>query len=404
MQHGFLMSWATSYRWPRGGVSALSIGLMLVGTGTAPRMVWAQGAAVQSAGVEGTWQGTLHPPEHDLRLVLKVTKAASGELAGQIVSVDQGGQGIPLSSISLSDGVVKFGVTAPSLKYEGKMTAGGNTLAGTFTPPDGNPLPLSFERATPATAWEIPKPPAPMKPMAADANPSFDVVTVKPSKPDEQGKGFRVQGRRFSTINTSVIEMMDFAYGTHPKQIVNAPAWMSDAKFDIEGTPDAEGAPSDRQWKGMLEKMLAERFQLKFHMDTREMPAYTLTVAKGGPKLEKSQGDPDGLPGLFFQALGVLTVSNANMGDFSQLMQSAVLDRPVVDETKLGGRWNFVLKWTPDETQFIGLGIKMPKPDTPDPPPPLFTAMPEEIGLKLDAVKTAVPVLVIDHAAQPSEN
>ena len=401
MEHAFLRSWAV-FRWTsRAMVVALLAGLVfgLVAPGAR-----AQAAVAPSTGIEGTWQGTLHAPGHDLRTVLKVTKAASGELAGQFFSIDQGAQGFPLSSISFSAGVLKYAITGFDLTYEGKMAADGNTVAGTSTQ-GGNSLPLSFERATPATAWEMPTPPAPIKPMAADANPSFDVVTVKPSKPDQQGEGFRVQGRRFSTINTTVISMMDFAYGTHPRQIVNAPAWMSEDKFDIEGTPDAEGAPNDRQWKGMLQKMLTERFQVKFHKGTREMPAYTLTVAKTGPKLEKSPGDPNGLPGLFFSQLGDLHVNNANMEDFCHLMQEVVLDRPVVDDTKLAGRWNFNLKWTPDETQFAGALAKMPKPaETADAPPPLFTAMPEEIGLKLDAVRTAVPVLVIDHAAKPSEN
>ena len=372
---------------------------------SAPRAATAYAQeAPHASGIEGTWQGTLHPPNHDLRTVLKISKNASGALAAQFFSIDQGGEGFPVSTISVNGGVLKYAITPFDLTYEGKVSPDGNAITGTSTQ-GGNALPLNFARATPATAWEIPAPPAPIKPMAADANPSFDVVTVKPSKPDQQGKGFRVQGRRFTTINTSVIDMIDFAYGTHPKQIVNAPAWISSDKFDIEGTPDAEGAPDDRQWKGMLQKMLADRFHLKFTKDTREMPAYTLAVAKGGPKLEKSPGDPNGLPGLFFSQLGNLHVTNATMEDFCHLMQEAVLDRPVVDRTDLKGRWNWNLKWTPDESQFAGMGIKVPKPtDAADAPPPLFTGIQEEIGLKLDATRTAVPVLVIDHAEKPSEN
>lgn len=155
----------------------------------------------------------------------------------------------------------------------------------------------------------------------------------------------------------------------------------------------------------MIQKLLADRFQLKFHKDNREMPAYALTVAKTGSKLEKSQANEDGLPGLFFSQLGNLHVSNANMDDFSHLMQEAVLDRPVVNQTDLKGRWNFNLKWTPDESQFSGMGIKVPPPtDAADAPPPLFTAIQEEIGLRLDATRTAVPVLVVDHVEKPSEN
>ncbi len=375
------------------GAGALPVGRVL-----------AQAADVKATGVEGTWQGTLHAPGHDLRTVLKITKGISGTLAGQFYTIDQAPQPFPMSSISFASGVLKYGITQFDLTYEGKLSPDGKAITGNSTQ-GGNSLPLNFDRATPATAWEMPTPPPPIKPMAVTANPSFDVATVKPSKPDQPGKMFRVEGRRFTTLNTTLSDVIDFAYGTHPKQIVNAPAWISIDKFDLEGTPDIEGAPNDQQWKGMIKKLLAERFQLKFHHDNRELSAYALTIAKTGPKLEKSPGDPNGLPGLFFSQLGNLHVNNANMEDFSHLMQEAVLDRPVVDQTNLKGRWNFNLKWTPDESQFSGMGIKVPPPtDAADAPPPLFTAIQEEVGLKLDATRTSVPVLVVDHVEKPGEN
>jgi uncharacterized protein (TIGR03435 family) len=93
------------------------------------------------------------------------------------------------------------------------------------------------------------------------------------------------------------------------------------------------------------------------------------------------------------------------MGDFAGLMQSAVLDRPVVDHTGLPGRFDFTLTWTPDETQFGGLGMHVPPPaDNASAPPDLFTAMQEQLGLKLESTKAPVDVLVIDHVEKPSEN
>ena len=93
------------------------------------------------------------------------------------------------------------------------------------------------------------------------------------------------------------------------------------------------------------------------------------------------------------------------MSDFSHLLQAAVLDRPVVDQTGLDGRYDFLLKWTPDESQFAGMGIKIPPPtDAADAPPPLFTAIQEQIGLRLEAGKAPVPVLVLDHVEKPSGN
>ncbi len=354
-------------------------------------------------GIEDTWQGTLHVGK-DLRIVLKVSKNEKGELKAVNYSIDQGGQPLPVSTITFQGGTLKFGIEMIDGTYEGKMSADGKSITGQWKQ-GPNPLPLVFERATQETAWAIPEPPAKIPPMAEDANPSFEVATIKPSKPDEQGKAFLVRGRKFSTINTTLAEIITFAYDIHAKQITGAPEWVNTDKFDIEAQPDVPGSPNGKQLKTMVQKLLADRFALKFHKDKKELSAYVLTVGKGGPKLKKSEGDPKGLPGLFFRGLGQLTVQNATMGDFTQLMQGAVMDRPVVDQTALEGKFDFNLKWTPDETQFGGMGIKVPPPtDAADAPPPLFTAIQEQLGLKLEAGKAPVEVLVLDHVDKPSEN
>jgi len=242
--------------------------------------------------------------------------------------------------------------------------------------------------------------------MAAGADPSFEVATIKPSKPDQPGKLLTVRpNASFGTVNTTTEDLINFAYDVQAKQVVNAPAWVGSEKFDIEAKPDTLGLPNGAQLKTMVRKLLADRFQLKFHEDKKEMSAYVLTIAKEGPKLKKSEGDPNGLPALFFRQLGYLTVQNATMENFAHLMQSAVLDRPIVDQTRLEGRWDFILKWTPDESQFGGMGIKVPPPsDAADALPPLFTAIQEQIGLKLEAGKAPVPVLVLDRLEKPSPN
>lgn len=361
-------------------------------------------AVAQKTGIDDTWQGTLHAPQKDLRTVLKISKTDTGALKAQMYSIDQGGQGIPVSSITFEGSTLKYAIEMIDGTYEGKMSPDHRSIAGTWKQ-GANPLPLVFERATPETAWAIPEPPRRLPPMAADADPSFEVATIKPSKPDQPGKAFLVRGGRFKTINTTMVDLISFAYNVQQKQIVGGPEWTSSAKFDIDAQPDVPGSPNQVQLKTMIQKLLADRFQLKFHRDKKEMSAYVLTVAKDGPKLKKSQGDPKGLPGLFFRGLGVLTVTNATMGEFTQLMQSAVLDRPVVDHTALQDRWDFLLKWTPDESQFGGMGVKVPPPsDAADAPPPLFTALPEQLGLKLDSGKAAVEVLVLDHVEKPSAN
>lgn len=352
--------------------------------------------------IVATWQGTLHVGQ-DLRTVLKVTKADAGYKA-DFYSIDQGGQPFPVTKITLEGNTVKYNISAFDLKFEGKLSADGNTIEGTSTQA-GNALPLVFTRTAPATEWAIPKPPPPIPPMSADANPSFEVATIKPSKPDEQRRYLVWTGRRMETVNTTLSFLISFAYGMHAKQIIGLPPWADTEKFDITGQPDLEGRPSDKQLKGMVQKMLADRYKLAFHNDKKELSVYVLSVTKTGDKLTKDTGDPNGLPSLFFQGLGKLNVRNATMKDFTGLMQNAVLDRPVVDQTGLTGRFDFKLNWTPDDSQFGGMGAKVPPPtDGADAPPNLYTAIQEQIGLKLDATKAPADVLVIDHVEEPTPN
>ncbi len=390
------------------GLICIALGLFFIVFGSIntdqARAQSAAATATPAQNIVGDWQGTLHAPQKDLRLVLKITESNPGGLKVVMYSIDQGGQAIPATSASFKDGVFQYAIEFIEGSYEGKMSADGKSIAGTWKQ-GPNPLPLVLERATPETAWAIPAPLPKIPPMAANADPSFEVATIKPSKPDEKGRAFLVRGGQFITINTTLLSVIEFAYDLQANEVVGGPDWMASDKFDIAAKPDAPGAPSDKQWKSMVQKLLADRFQLRFHREKKEMSAYVLTVAKNGPKLTKSQGDPNGLPGLFFHDLGALYVQNATMEDFTHLMQSAVLDRPVVDQTGLQGRWNFVLKWTPDESQFGGLGMKVPPPsNAADAPPPLFTAIQEQIGLKLEARKAPVEVLVLDHVEKPSPN
>jgi uncharacterized protein (TIGR03435 family) len=170
---------------------------------------------------------------------------------------------------------------------------------------------------------------------------------------------------------------------------VGGPAWSESDKYDITAEPDGEGQPSIQQWKTMIQKLLAGRFQLTFHREQKELSVYAIVVGKNGPKLTKSEGDPNGLPGLMFRGLGVLPARNARIVDFAGVMQAAVLDGPVVDHTGLHGRYDFTLTWTPDPSQFSGLGVRVPPTPTDDStaPPDLFTAMVQQLGLKLEAAK-----------------
>ena len=164
----------------------------------------------------------------------------------------------------------------------------------------------------------------------------------------------------------------------------------------------------------MLQKYLLEFFKLKFHRDTLELPLYALTIGRTGPKLTKSKGDPNGIPALLVTLgarnpananLGAVAATNANMGDFARVMQRLVLEWPVVDLTGIVGRYDFALNWTPDDSQFGGTQARVPAPtDSANSPLDLFTAIQEQIGLKLGLTHAPSEVLVIDRVEKPSDN
>ena len=154
----------------------------------------------------------------------------------------------------------------------------------------------------------------------------------------------------------------------------------------------------------MLNKLLAERFELKFHNDKRELSVYALTALKTPNKLTPSTGDPNGLPGIGFGGLGSLMARNAKMTDVTGVLQGTVLDRPVVDQSGVEGRYDFSLRWTPDEFQFAGFPKIPPPADNGTAPPDLFTAVQQQLGLKLESAKAMAEVYVIDHMTKPSEN
>jgi uncharacterized protein (TIGR03435 family) len=360
----------------------------------------------EAQGFEGTWQGTLHAG-HDLRIATKITKADGGGYKAVYYSIDEGGLPLTIDKVGVDGSSITLTLNLIGVKYEGKLSGDGKTMAGTWTQ-GPNTLPLPLTRATPETEWSIPTPPSPVPPMAADANPNFEVATIKPSKPGAQGKAFFFRAGHFMTSNTDLNDLIAFAYGLHPKQIVDAPAWFGTDLFDIEAKPDREGRPSVKQERAMTQKLLEERFQLKFHHDKQELSVYVISVAGGGAKMTKSTSAATESPTGVYRELGDLTVRNQTMGDFATWMQSGVMDRPVVDQTGLTDRYDFQLKWTPDESQFAafrGVGAVVPPPsDNATAPPALYTAITEQLGLKMAPGKVPVDVIVIDHIEKPSAN
>ena len=239
---------------------------------------------------------------------------------------------------------------------------------------------------------------ASMPKMARDADPDWDVVTVKPSDPDSKEAGYRISGRRqIQLLRQTAEAMLIVGYGVHKKQIVNPPDWVRTQEWDVKGETVLVGEPDAQQIRSLVRKLLKERFGLVLHTEQQEMPVYALTVAKAGAKLTASTGDPSALANEYeHESGGEATVrfENSPMSLFVTILDFRA-DKPVVDKTGLTGRYDFALRYTTDETRV--------SPDA-NAAPGLFTAMEEQLGLKLEPVKAMADVLVVDKVERPSAN
>jgi uncharacterized protein (TIGR03435 family) len=194
------------------------------------------------------------------------------------------------------------------------------------------------------------------------------------------------------------------AYDLNPRTVLGGPGWMDTDHYDIVAITPGDVQPNHAEQMAMLRNLLVDRFKLTFHREQREFSSYVLEVSKSGSKLKLSTLPPDAevkLISVVYPQRIVMPARNATMGDFTSLLQRSVLDRPVVDRTGLTGRYDFDLEWAPDETQFGG---SIPAATADAAASPLFTAMQEQLGLRLYATKAPVPALVVDAVERPSAN
>lgn len=256
----------------------------------------------------------------------------------------------------------------------------------------------------------------------------FDVASIKPAAPDSEHFMFGIRpmpGGGINAANVTLKLLIQNAYGVRDFEISGGPGWIGTARYNIEAKPDSPAGPNE--WKEMLKNLLADRFQLAFHRETKEFPVYALMLARKDGKLgpgmvESKEGgcvarDPSkplGPPGPgqkqfcgnVLMGLSQMTATASTAADIAPLLSFAV-GRKVIDKTGLTGKYDITLKYTPDENQ---RAMMMPPgaPPTPArgdaPGPSLFSALQEQLGLKLEAQKAPVEILVIDRAEKPSEN
>ncbi|MGA7234701.1 MAG: TIGR03435 family protein [Bryobacteraceae bacterium] len=219
----------------------------------------------------------------------------------------------------------------------------------------------------------------------------FEVAAIKPASPEEIQAGssgcYTGHGRARCT-DVTLKRCIVGAYHAGPGQIVGGPSWIDSDRFHIEAKA-AEAVGDDAELDAMMKALLAERFHLTLHRETRNLQALVLEAAKNGPKLEKAPGGE----AVTDSSQGLLTLKNTTMDGLAERL-ARVTELPVVNHTAIDGVFNMKLVWTPEGEN----------PKGPGSPPSLFTAIQEQLGLRLQSQKTQVEVLVVDHAERPDAN
>jgi uncharacterized protein (TIGR03435 family) len=373
----------------RRSLARITVIATLIAVGLACRPLRAQDIA-------GTWQGSMQAAKEQ-RIVVKISKDAAAGWQAVVYSLDanRAYEGRATTQMSLQGADLRFAIASIDSSYQGKLSGDAATIAGTWTQ-SGTAYPLNLARVTGDAAWEIPK--ADVR-MAKDADPDWDVVSVKARDPNDTSndQSTSMKGRQYTMVNRTVRAMLLFAYGLHKTQIVGGPGWIATERWDVQGVPDVPGHPNQEQAQILTRKLLEERFGLKVHKETKEMAVYAISVAKGGEKMARSVGDPNGGPDeneSSNSSLVTMRMLNMTMGEFAPDL-AFFLDRPAIDQTGLKGRYDFQLKWTADDSRAPTDGTA---------PPGLFTAIQQQIGLKLEPAKAPVDVLIVDAVQRPSAN
>ena len=242
--------------------------------------------------------------------------------------------------------------------------------------------------------------------------PQFDVISVKPSKDNKTRVQFTPDGMRGTGVITEFLLFEGFG-GINQNQVIGEPSWSTTDGFDIEAKVDAADLPTlakitFEQRRTMFQQILVERFKLVVHHEMRELPVYELTIAKNGSKLKESAPDDPASAtprrkGMMF-GRGKVTATD---GSLSMLIPplSRQLGRVIVDKTGLTGNYDFTLEWTPESAAPPPATGSLSGAAPPDQSgPDIFTAIQEQLGLKLVSAKGPVDVIVIDHIEKPSSN
>jgi len=227
---------------------------------------------------------------------------------------------------------------------------------------------------------------------------AYDVASIKVNKSDSGNSGFNWNSNKYSATNVTLKNLVSHAYGIKEDYIYGVPSWANSARFDLEAKildADVQGLDklTPKQRQSLIKPVLADRFQFKAHTETRTLPVYEIGLAKGVPKLKpKSSSDSSGEG--WSSGDGVFTAHSVPMAGLANFLSSE-LHRTVLDSTGLTGKFDFELKWTAESGPDASAEASTAS---------IFTALEEQLGLKLRSSKGPVEVLVVEHAELPSEN
>jgi uncharacterized protein (TIGR03435 family) len=230
--------------------------------------------------------------------------------------------------------------------------------------------------------------------LLAQSQPSFEVASIRPHEGRVAFVSSTISGPRIRVVAYGLVGLLMEAYDVKYYQLSGFPSWADSDRFDIDAKAEGDGTLTKAQAKQMMQTLLADRFQVRIHRETKELPVYALVVGKNGPKLKESVAEKFSLTMRGTQGVEI-TVSKGSMEQLATQLSGSGADRPVLDKTGLTGTYDYTLNWVPERD-----GV----------PPPgsngvtLSIAVQEQLGLKLESQKAPIEILVIDHASKPSGN
>jgi uncharacterized protein (TIGR03435 family) len=237
------------------------------------------------------------------------------------------------------------------------------------------------------------------------------VASIHANKSDRTNRShiyYSLENSQFRTVNTTVMDLVEWAWDLPGSRILSAPAWLRSTRFDIDAESDSaaddkfrlmipEAAKSLK--RGMVQALLADRFHLATRLETRELPTYALVVHKKGPKFSPVPDGPRKVDSSSHSGTATVTITSSStaMGDLAEILAPYV-GRVVIDKTNITGIYSISLKFSSE------YGFSNSNTPPSDAPPGVFMALIEQLGLELKPEKGTVEVLAIDHVEPPSEN